>query len=433
MRTWGALLAGMLLPWQAMAMSLVLDSEFSAYCKQLTAPLAPALPHTDTVSFVLVADDGINAFVTPENVVHVNSGLFLRAAGNNDIQGVLAHEMGHVASQHLLRVHDNLRTATLTGIAGALVGVGAAVAGAPQVAAAAITGGQAGAIAQMLKFSRTQEQEADQRAIAALHAAGYSAKGMVNTFEKLRVDGQLSYGSLPPYLLTHPLPQARLQSLQTALAKEGNLSTPSPARQPDFDRISAKVYALTHTPAATLRKYGGSGEADRYAQAIARMGQGRMDDAAGLLGGLLAAHPADPFYQEMAAQIALERGKLDDAVAGFRKVLAAHPELTLVRYQLATALLAQDKAGEALPQFRTVTEQWRVWAEPWRGLGIAYGKLGKLPLSHLALAQAAIYSADSAEARQQLEIARNYLGKTPDAEAQGWADDIDAALQRGES
>lgn len=431
MRRLGGLLV-LLLPLQAHAAPLVLDAEFSAYCHALTRPLHPNLPHTDTASFVLVADDDINAFVTPEHVVHVNSGLFLKATGNNDIQGVLAHELGHVASQHLLRVHDNLRTATLTGIAGALVGVGAAVAGAPQVAAAAMTTGQAGAIAQMLRFSRTQEQEADQRAIAALHAAGFSAQGMVNTFDKLRVEGQLAYGSLPPYLLTHPLPQNRIQSLQRAVAGEQGVATTSSA-QPDFERIAAKVYALSHSPATTLRKYADSSPASRYAQALARLGQGQLDAASTLVSGLLAEAPADPFYQETAATIALQRGKLDDAVAGFARIVKVHPDLLLIRYQLANTLLADEKPAEALPHFRTLTQQWRVWAEPWRGLGLSYGKTGQLALSHLAMAQAALYSADTADARQQLELAKTYLAKTPDAEAQGWADDMDAALRRGES
>src|SRR5690606_34848202 len=104
----------------------------------------PSMPHTRNVSYVLVADDNLNAFVDAEHVIHLNSGLFLKAKGSSDVQGVIAHELGHVAGQHILQLHGEHKTSMITGLAGAAVGIGAAIVGAPQVAAAAMTTGQAG-------------------------------------------------------------------------------------------------------------------------------------------------------------------------------------------------------------------------------------------------------------------------------------------------
>ncbi|MFZ2587149.1 MAG: M48 family metalloprotease [Alphaproteobacteria bacterium] len=415
-----------LLAATAHAQTMVLDAEFSDYANRLTKPLLGNLPHTQGVSFVLIGDDSLNAYVDAEKVVHVHAGLFLNAKGSGDIQGVLAHELGHISSQHLLKMGDNIKTATLSAIAGAVVGVGAAVAGAPQVAAAAMAGGQALGVSQMLKFSRTQEQEADQRGIAALHGAGYSAQGMLNTFNRLRLDTQLSYGSLPPYLLTHPLPETRLQSLQRAVATEAASQTLSEA---EFARISAKVYALTHTSPATLRKFNGTTEVDAYARALAYTAQGKLDDAARELTPLLAAHPNDVFYHELAAQIAVQRGNLAEAAEGFHKVLSQRPDLLLVRFQLADVQRNLGDMKAAAANYRTITEQWAVWADPWRGLGLCYGAMGQLPLSHLSLAQAAVYSANPVEAKAQLAIAQTYLAKTPDAEATSWAEALEAGLK----
>lgn len=424
-KVWGmkrllAAVLALLLPLHAHAGQLVLDSEFTHYCQTLAKPLLPNLPHTSNVSYVLVADDALNAFVDGEQVVHVHSGLFLNAKGSGDIQGVLGHELGHVASQHLLQMYGEQKTSLITGLAGAAVGIGAAIAGAPQVAAAAITTGQAGAIAQMLRFTRTHEREADQRAIAALHAAGLSAQGMVNTFERLRLDSQLSYGSVPPYLMTHPLPQDRLQSLQRAVAVEKQ--KPPPDNDPAFQRMSAKVYALSHTGGQTLRHYMADDDASRYARVYAYASQGKLAQAEQELAPLLKASPTDAFYIETAAQLAREKGDLATAEALFTKVVKAHPELAQPYFELAELQRAQGNLSAAQQNLTRATNLWPVWADPWRSLGLVYGQQGKLPMSHLALAQSGLLGNADADPRGQYNIAMNYLAKTPDAEAQAWAE-----------
>lgn len=417
-----------LMPGFARAESIILDSEFWDYCNKLVKPLRPSLPHTDDVSFVLMPGDDINAFVTPEKVVHLNAGLFLNASGSSDVQGVLGHEMGHISSQHFLRSEDNANAATVTGIAGVVVGIGAAIAGAPQAAAAGMSVGQAGAIAQMLKFSRTHEREADQRAIAALGAANLSVKGMVHMFEKLRVDSQLSYGSMPQYLMTHPLPEDRIQSLQRAAAVEK--APPPVEKDPAFERMAAKVYGLTHTPGATLRRYGtGSDEPSRYARVVAIAMQGKIKEAEAELAPLVTAHPQDVFYKEMGAQLALQRGDLEAARQGFAAVLQQRPDLVLVRYQLAEVLRNQNKPQEALGALQQVTREFQVWANPWESLGIVYGQMGNLPMSHLALTQSAIYSYDRESARQQLLLAKKYLKEKPNPEAEAWAASLENIVE----
>jgi predicted Zn-dependent protease len=298
----------------------------------------------------------------------------------------------------------------------------------------------------MLHFSREHEREADQRAIMSLHNANLSVKGMVEMFEKLRLDSQLSFGSLPPYLLTHPLPEDRLQSLERVAAAE---NTPPPVLgDPAFARILAKVYALSHTPGETMRHYPGTDEPSQYARAIALGLQGKLKEAGEALAPLLKAHPDDPFYIELKAQLALDGGDLPAAETLMAKVVQLKPRLILPRFQLAEIQRNRDELKPALGNLLQVTRDWPVWASPWESLGIVYGQLGQLAMSHLCLAQAALYSDDEKEARQQLNIAKHYLkGDAPDApraasgtvplpkvagkdtEAQGWADALEERLK----
>ena len=412
---------------------VLLDTELDNWFRNLAAPLQPKMSHTADARFVLVPDDTLNAYVTGEKIVHIHSGLILQADNAAEIQGVIAHELGHVAAQHINRMQDQMGNATLESIAGMALGAGAAVAGAPQAAAAIMATSQAGAISGLLRHSRTQEAEADRRALAALHAAGYQARPLVTMMSKLRTDAQLSYDSPPPYLLTHPLPATRMSSLENNLTDDPAANPVIPAlSEGEFARIQAKVAALTRSPAEVLRRYPGNTEPEVYARSIAYARQGRLAEAQETLAPLLAKHPSDAFYLETRGLIATDAGNLAAAEADLKAALAAlkgNPETTLyTRYQLAEVLNAQERPAEALPYLQEVTRNFPQWGTPWQSLGIAYGKLDRLPESHLSLAEGALAQGDAREAKDQLAYARNYLKSKPSPQAQSWAETIQTRL-----
>jgi predicted Zn-dependent protease len=412
---------------QSSAQNLVLDEEFNQLSHQLVAPLRASLLPGIPVNFVLVADPAINAFVTADNLIYMHSGLVLQAKSASEIQGVLAHELGHLAAGHLQQRPEQGKAALIPMLAGAVLGVGAAAAGAPQAAVALALGGQAAGIQTMLGYSRVQESEADQRALQALHAAGLSGEGMADMFSTLRTQSQLSYDTPPAWLLTHPLSSERLARLTASVKEEKS------AKQQElkvfnsnfpFARLQAKVAALTLTPSAVLRRYPGADANARYAQALALLRQGQLTRASRLLDTLLAEAPADPFYLELQGQIATQQGDLATAAAAYRKAVQQVPEALLIRYQLAEVLRAQGEDKAAMAHFRAITRSWPIWSEPWEGLGRTLGKLGALAQSHLAFAEAALSNGDKLAAKQSLALAESYLKKTTDSEGQRWAESL---------
>lgn len=411
--------------------STMLDEEFTQACITLTAPLRNNLAPGTQVRFALVANPEINAFVTGENVVYIHSGLVEKAPNAAALQGVLAHELGHVAAHHILQSYDNARGASIGAVAGMVVGLGAAMAGAGQAGSAIAMGSQAGAMQAMLAHTRTQEAEADRHAINALHAGGLSAQGMVDMFSKLRTESQLSYDAPPPWLVTHPLPPERLANLQQIIAAE------SPAlktgllkvnEEIDYPRLQAKVAALTGTPGSTLRKYRGTDDASQYARAIAYLQQGQLDLAKTTLAPLLKKRPDDPYYREILGQMALARSDLPAAAQIFAGLVQAKPAALMFREEYADTLRAQSKYEEARPQYEYVTRAWPEWSEPWQGLSITYGNLGRLAESHLAMAESRLGAADTKGAEDSLKLARMYLKKTPNPSAQSWADELESRI-----
>ncbi|MBI1308744.1 MAG: M48 family metalloprotease [Proteobacteria bacterium] len=414
------------------AQQLILDEEFSQACQTLTNPLRGSLAPNTSVHFVLVNSPEINAFVTGENIVFVHSGLVLKAKSAAELQGVLAHELGHITAHHLFQGETNARNATIGAVAGAVVGMGAAIAGAPQVGSAIMMGSQAGAITGLLAHTRMQEQEADRYAVNALHNAGYSAQGMVGMFTTLRTESQLSYDSPPAWLVTHPLPPQRLATLQGIVAAEktGLIRQPTGV---DFARLQTKVGALASTPASVLRGFTGKDDLAAYARTIAYINLGKLQDASTLLTPLLAAHPDDPYYQELAATLATQQGKLASAETILAKIIAAHPTFQLIRFEYAEILRAQNKPALALAQYTRITTAWPEWSEAWYGQGITYGQLGRLAESHLSLTEASLAAADPISAKQSLELAKHYLKEKPNADLQVWADALSHRLENTSS
>ena len=410
------------------AQPLVLDEEFNQACHTLAAPVVPVLVPTTPFHCVLVNDDSINAFVTKENIVYLHAGLIRQAKSAAELQGVIAHELSHLAAGHLRQQPEELARAQVLSVAGALLGVGAAAAGAPQAGIALALGGQATGISKFLAHSRTQEAEADRRAVDALHQAGLSAQGMVGLMSTLRTDSQLSYDSPPPYLVTHPLPPERLTNLQSIVSRESSATTPPTTL--NFARLQAKVAGLTLPPPEVLRRYPKILPPEsRYARALAFAHQSRLADANSMLAPLLKDFPDDPFYAELAAQLAVAEGDFGQANALLSKLVQRTPTALLWRYQLAEVLRNQAQPAQALPHYQTLTRQWGIWDAPWTGLSLVYGQLGQLAQSHLARAEASIAQNNPKAAQQSADLAASYLKTKPDADAQNWLTSLQSRLK----
>jgi predicted Zn-dependent protease len=422
-----------LIPLKGLAQALILDEEFNQFAQTLSQPLRASLVPNVAVNFVLVNDPDINAFVTPENLIYVHSGLVLQANNAAELQGVLAHELGHLAAGHLNNRDQMQRQALFPTLAGAVLGAGAAIAGAPQAAVAMALGGQAVGVQNALNYSRLQESEADQRAIQALHAAKLSASGMASLFNTLRTQSQLSFDAPPPWLVTHPLPATRVTQLTALVETEPPALKTALTQQEthlDWPRLQAKVVALTATPASTLRRYPGPGAPARYARALALIQLGKLPEATTLLQGLLKTTPNDPFYTEALAQIALMQGNLPRASQLLQAALGQLPNGLLLRYQLAELLRAQGQPALAASHYRAITRAWPRWSEPWEGWGRTLGQQGQLAQSHLAFAEAALANDDHTAAQQSLNLAKGYLKKQPNSDTQRWADALDAQLKK---
>ncbi|MEY2942499.1 MAG: hypothetical protein RLY97_513, partial [Pseudomonadota bacterium] len=87
----------------AQAQSVLRDAETEALFRDMAKPLVKATGlDTKNVDIVLMGDPEINAFVAGGQAVYLNSGLINEASSANEVQGVIAHELGHVVGGHAI-------------------------------------------------------------------------------------------------------------------------------------------------------------------------------------------------------------------------------------------------------------------------------------------------------------------------------------------
>ena len=180
----------------AAAQSILRDAETEALFRDISAPLIKAAGlDPANVDIVLINDPSINAFVAGGQAVYVNSGLINAADNANQVQGVIAHELGHVAGGHAIS-GGGAQAANSISLVSMLLGVAAAVAGAGAAALGVIAAGQQAALGKYLSFSRTQESSADAAGASFLSKAGISGHGSLEFFKKLQ-NQEFRYGYSP--------------------------------------------------------------------------------------------------------------------------------------------------------------------------------------------------------------------------------------------
>lgn len=178
------------------------------YIQALGKRLAATIPKDRSwpYQFHVVAQKEVNAFALPGGPMFVNIGTITTVDNEAELAGVMAHEMGHVYMQHSAKQQE--KSAVIGGIAdivGAIAGgLGGGVGGVAQ------TGIQIGAGTLMLKYSRTDESQADAFGAIVLWKAHYNPMALADFFRKLNASGKNG----PQFLSDHPNPGNRDEAIQ---------------------------------------------------------------------------------------------------------------------------------------------------------------------------------------------------------------------------
>jgi predicted Zn-dependent protease len=417
-------------------LNVIRDAEIEELLRDYTRPLLrTAKLGGQNIEVVLIGDRAFNAFVADGRRIFMNIGALYEAETPNQIIGVLAHEIGHIAGGHLARMRDQIANAQTASIVAMLLAIGGAVAGSAtntqgmgEALPGLILGPQEMIRRSLLGYVRQQEESADRAAVDFLNATGQSAKGMLETFQRFADQTMFISRSVDPYTLSHPMPRERIAALEHIARTSPNFGKQDPAAlQLRHDMMRAKLAGFIDRPDAVMRRYPSANNSlpARYARAISSYRFGNIRDAITQIDALIADQPNNPYFHELKGQALLESSRAREAIAPLRRASSLSNGSPLIRMMLGQALVQSGDAAlaeEAVAELRVGLAKEPNASLGYRQLAIALGRKGDRANADLASAQASFNEGDFATARQLAARAQRSLSKG----SPGWlkADDI---------
>ncbi|MFC1579180.1 M48 family metalloprotease [Pseudomonadota bacterium] len=363
------------------------------------------------VEVVIVDSPEINAFAVPGGVIGVNNGLLLYAQTEDELVTVLSHEIAHLSQRHFSRGVEFQQKNQPLALAAMLASfILMATAGA-DAGMAAMSATQAATQSSALRYSRTNEQEADRVGMQTLVDAGFDPHAAPSMFERMMQASRYSSGDrIPEFLRTHPLSENRI-------ADTRNRARQYPKQEPeislDYQLMRARVAnQLANTPEEAVQKFRGelagtprSAEAASYGLVLALTAAGKPDEAALELDGIWSQRRDRIEYIIADAEIDLARGQPGKAVAKLAARLKLSPGNHPLTMTYAKALMQDGKphiAEEVLVAQSKLTPN-----DPglWYLLAEVQGLSGNILGLHQARAEYFILNGNLDQAEKQLTYA----------------------------
>jgi predicted Zn-dependent protease len=194
--------------------------------------------------------DEINAMALPGGFFYVNSGLILACDSEDELAGVMAHEISHVAAHHAAREMTKMNYMQIASVPLMIVAQGSYIGyGIYEASQLAIP-------LTFLSFSREYEAEADYLGVQYMYRAGYDPQGMVSMFEKLTALEKHKPGALSKAFSDHPATPDRIANIEDEIAtilpaKPDYLVTTS-----EFDQVKARLARIQNKRGLNDKKNG---------------------------------------------------------------------------------------------------------------------------------------------------------------------------------
>lgn len=372
-------------------MALVEDGEVLAYVQAVGNRIVRQLGSTPyQFKFFVINESVPNAFAVPGGYIFIYRGLIELVTSEGELAGILSHELGHIQAHHFQRSIEKGYALNLATIAGVLAAILLGSKGAGAGSQALAMGTMAGAQTAQLQNSRENEQEADQRGLQYLCAAGYPAKDMVSVMQRMNQAQWMANSNIPSYLLTHPGLTERIQYLQDLARKpEYQSKSAKPGNVGDFSIMQASLVSEYSDPRTAQDRFQ-AGVRNGDVAAIYGLGrlylrQGKVAEALPYLQDAARQDSGSPFVLSTLGNAYLKQGKLNEAQKVLQSALLLDPSSPVVHYRLALVLKELGQKEEALQHLQRIEEWAPAFPDIDNNLGILYGQMNQMGLAHFYL------------------------------------------------
>ena len=371
------------------------DPMITDYVNKVGQKILAAFPPQPFVyHFYVIKEDSFNAFASPAGHIFINSGLFEALDSEEELAGILGHEISHVVCRHISQRIERSKKINLATSAGMLAGILIGAGGAGAAGNALAVGSLAAGESLSLSFSRENERQADEIGLKYLTKAGYSGKGLLTSLKKIRSQQWFGSDQIPNYLMTHPASEERMAYIDNWLARHHKKNQDIHPHESDdgqeFQRIHTRMIALyadeaiakahflhllSQNPENALAQYG-------YGMLLSRLGD--QTGAAKHLKKALEIRALDPYYLMELGCVYFSDGDYQKSVTILTSATGIVDDIN-AKFYLGRAQMELGQLDYAVENFEEVIKTKTNYNQVYYYLGEAYGKQKKLGEAHYNL------------------------------------------------
>ncbi len=417
---------------QAQTLRLISDEETELFLADILRPIYQAenIPFNRDKVFI-VQDPSLNAFVGDGNNMFVHTGTLVSADNYNQLEGVLAHEAGHIQGGHILRLKlksKQLQNVSMVSLIAA--GIAGAVSGRADVGMAVVLGSQTSALHNITRYQMQEERSADEAALSILTKLKKSPAGLLGFMKKIQQQNMLSGIEETPYFRTHPITSERVAFL-TEAAKKYPFS-PNQALSHRFEMIKAKLIAFLYKPEAAKQLYPANNNSlpALYAHAILNLREFKIEAAIRDINALIETEPNNPFFRELKGQIYFESGQIHNARLAYQKAYDLLPNSAAFQLNLAQAMLEDSPSPKEVETIISLLNKSLVKSKnayAWLMLAQAYGMQNNMAYANYASAEFSLFIGEIETAQKQVSEAKK---QNPPSALQNKLSDIEKRIEQ---
>lgn len=379
------------------------------YINQLGRKLALSAKIPPPVFFIVKSNE-INAFAGPGGYIGMNTQLILTTSNENELAGVMGHEMAHVHLNHLYRLLEHEKQMRVPMLAALLASLALGVIN-PTLGTGAMMASLTGAAQDNINFIRANEKEADRIGINMLIKAGFDPNGMPAFFKKMQENARYYYtDNIPAILRTHPMDEDRIAEAENRIMHLPKKSYPNNLDYRLFKELIRVSVAgndkqLLDYYALQCLKHNNN-VACQYGHALAQMHMNQYQAAETILLPLIQQYPNNLFFVAGLAQAEIGRQHVGPALARLQDLHNNFPE-----NYAATMIYGQNlvMAGKAEQAAILLLKASRIFKEDLllcQALANAQGAARMKSLAYFTEAQCHLLQGQPREALRQLNYAK---------------------------
>ncbi|MCI5148199.1 MAG: hypothetical protein D3916_02150 [Candidatus Electrothrix sp. MAN1_4] len=396
---------------------LIDDPDISQYINRLGQKvLAIAGPQYFDYHFFIINNEQFNAFAAPSGLIFFNSGLIKTMQTEDQLLSVLAHEVAHVVSRHLSQRIAKQEKVTAASV---LFGLASLAVGNPALTQGLFSGALAANKTAGLTFSRQDEEQADRLAFGWLRIMGRNPLEMETMLKSMRRITRYRSEQLPPYLLTHPNPEDRLDYVQSLIEVERRKGgKPFPEQNIgafSFLRFKYKVLSQSIEPedlrihcANTLASTEDSMQTAmaHYGLALLNMQENKFQEAHNHLTSVQNEFPSRDILKIDRAALYITSGELEKGIDVLRRMYKRDPTDMYCAFTLASAMAQKSQLEEAEKLYLEVAKNIPEYSQAYYELARVKSGQGKRGASSFYLAKYYLYEGRVKYAKQYLRRVR---------------------------